>query len=174
MRIHTSTLTTADIYNAARHARVDVVDLTEHGSRSHDHAFNVKLEGESRRRPNGGASGKGYATGYAATWDQWGVFLAILFDVDPTLVTPYYADRQAFHRHTDGRFGAAPILDEGHSTNYHVVNGYSSAGDLMVKVHRLGADYWPDDAHGDHTFRFNGTVGHQQCAKCTAVQRWDR
>lgn len=170
MRIHTDHLTTSDIYTAARHARVDVVVLTEHGSRSRDHAFNVKLEGESRRRPNGGASGKGYASGYAATWDQWGVFLAILFDIDPAMVTPYDASREAFLARTAERFMTSPI-GYGVSTNYNVVNG-RSRHDTTVTVHRLGASYWPSDAHGDHTFRFAGIAREQSCTKCSAVQRW--
>lgn len=177
MRIHTDHLTTADIYRAARHARVDVVDLTEHKSQSRDHSFNVKLEGESRRRPNGGSSGKGYASGYAATWDQWGVFFAILFDIDPAMICgtakrPTYADRSDYQRKTNERF-TAPTLDFGVSSNYHVVNG-RAYHDPSVTVHRLGAAYWPSDAHGDHTFRFegirfDGAIIHR-CTKCNAAQ----
>jgi len=177
MRIHTDHLTTADIYKAARFARVDVVDLTEHKSQSRDHSFNVKLEGESRRRPNPGASSKGYASGYAATWDQWGVFFAILFDIDPAAICgtakrPIYDGRDDFERKTNGRF-AAPTLDFGVSTNYHVVNG-RAYHDPSVTVHRLGADYWPEDAHGDHTFRFegirfDGAIIHR-CTKCSAAR----
>lgn len=170
MRIHTDVLTSSDIYVAARHARVDVVTLTEHGSRSRARAFNVKLEGESRRRPNGGSSGAAYASGYAATWDQWGVFLGILFDIDPAMVTPYYVDRDNFQIRTGGRF-TAPTLHYGASNNYHVVNG-RAYHDESVIVHRLGAAYWPDDAHGDHTFRFSGTPSRWECTKCSAVQRW--
>ena len=168
MRIHTDHLTESNIYNAARFARVDVVKLARHGSRSRDHAFDVKLEGESRRRPNGGCSGAGYASGYAATWDQWGVFLAILFDVDPGMFTPYDSNRHAFRVRTDRRFDG-DIVGEGVSTNYHVVNG--RAADHRVTVHRLGSSYWPTDAHGDHTFRFSGVARSQSCTKCSAVIR---
>ena len=140
MRIHANTLTTGDIREAARIARVDIVQLSTHGSRTLDYAFNVKLEGESRRRPNGGSSGAG--SGYAATWDQWGVFLSILFDRDPTIVTTYYASWQDFYRATDRRF--APSID---------------------------GDFWPDDAHGDHTFRYQGVPRSQSCTKCSATQR---
>lgn len=175
MRIHSDHLTTADVYNAARHARVDIVELTEHRSQSRDHAFSVKLEGESRRRPNGGASGKGYASGYAATWDQWGVFLAILFDVDPgafcgNAKRPTYADRDDFNHKTSHRF-TSPVIGFGVSSNYNVVNG-RAYHDTSVTVHRLGRDYWPDDAHGDHTFRFSGTPGVHRCTKCSATVRY--
>lgn len=169
MRIHSDTLTTSDIYTAARHARVDVVKLTEHGSHKRDHAFDVKLEGESRRRPNGGASGKGYASGYAATWDQWGVFLGILFDIDPAMVTPYDANRHAFRVRTSQRFDG-DIVGEGVSTNYNVVNG--RAADHRVTVHRLGSSYWPDDAHGDHRFEYAGVPRTFSCTKCSATQRF--
>lgn len=176
MRIHTDHLTTADVYRAAHHARVDVVELTEHKSQSRDHSFNVKLEGESRRRPNGGASGRGYASGYAATWDQWGVFFAILFDIDPGMICgtakrPTYADREDYARKTNDRFGA-PALGFGVSTNANVVNG-RAFHDPSVTVHRLGAAYWPSDAHGDHAFRFegirfDGAIVHR-CTKCSAA-----
>lgn len=172
MRIHSDHLTTADIYQAARHARVDVVTEgnLERGSRSRDHAFEVKLEGESRRRPNGGASGKGYASGYAATWDQWGVFLGILFDIDPGAKCWAYDGRDAFQARTNERF-VAPMIDVGVSTNYNVVNGRAHH-DPSVTVHRLGAAYWPDDAHGDHRFTFQGVPREQSCTKCSAKQTW--
>lgn len=101
MRLHTDTLTSSDLYAAAKIARVDL-DLTSHGSRSKDHAFNVLLTGESRRRPNSG--GRGAGDDYAATWDQWGVFLSVLFGLDPHMVTPYYADADEFHARTSDRF----------------------------------------------------------------------
>lgn len=170
MRIHSDHLTTSDIYTAARHARVDVVNLTEHGSRSRDHAFNVNLEGESRRRPNGGTYGRGYASGYAATWDQWGVFLAILFDIDPGAVCWAYDGRDAFLAKTCERF-TAPSLGTGISTNYNVVNGRAHH-DASVTVHRLGADYWPSDAHGDHRFEYAGVPRTRACTKCSAVRVW--
>lgn len=176
MRIHTDHLNTADIYRAARHARVDVVDLTKHKSQSRDHSFNVKLEGESRRRPNGGSSGRGYTSGYAATWDQWGVFFGILFDIDPGMICgtakrPIYADREDYLRKTNHRFEGR-TLGIGVSTNANVVN-VRAYHDPSVTVHKLGADYWPEDAHGDHTFRFegirfDGAIVHR-CTKCSAA-----
>lgn len=137
MRIHTDRLNTTHLWEAARIARVEM-DLTSHGSRKRDRAYNVTLRGESRRRPNSGKGGAG--DDYAATWDQWGVFLAVLFATDPDMVTPYYADAEEFHHRTLDRFASV--------------------------------DYWPADAHGDHTFRFAGTPREQSCTKCTAVQRW--
>ena len=145
MRIHSNTLTSQDVYNAARVARATVETLSEHGSRSRARAFEVKLSGESRRRPNGGNYGADRDV-FAATWDQWGVFLQILFDADPDLTIPRaYADRDEYVYRTDARF---------------------------TKIGGGWADYWPADAHGDHTFRYAGIPYTQACTKCSAVQRW--
>lgn len=101
MRLHTDNLTSLDMWAAAAIARVDL-EMTTHGSRSRNRAFNVTLRGESRRRPNGGSYGA--TSDYAATWDQWGVFLAELFDRDNSLATGFYTDADTFHRMTAGRF----------------------------------------------------------------------
>ena len=66
MRIHSNTLTSQGVYNAARVARATVETLSEHGSRSRSHAFEVKLSGESRRRPNGAVS----SDASSASWSQ--------------------------------------------------------------------------------------------------------
>lgn len=143
MRIHANTLTTSEIYKAARIARVEIEHLTEHGSRKRTHAFEVKLSGESRRRPNNNGV---HGDVFAATWDQWGVFLACLFDADNSITIPTaYDDRETFQYRTDARF---------------------------VKVGGGWDNYWPADAHGDHTFRYAGIPYTQSCTKCSATQRW--
>lgn len=131
MRIHTDTLSYADMSRAAMFARVTFTTLEKHGSKSRDHAFEVILSGESRRHQNGGSD-------MAATWDQWGVFLNDLFGMDDSVKCRTYEDVEAFDYMTKGRF----------------------------------EDGWPDDAHGDHTFRFSGTTYQQECTKCSAVTRW--
>lgn len=138
MRFHTDTLTSKDLWDAARAARVDM-ESTRHGSRSRAHAFEVRLTGESNRRPNSGTRGAG--DDYAATWDQWGVFIAYLFNRDPQMTTRYYADKNEFQYRTDHRFAVE--------------------------------DFWPADAHGDHTFRYAGVPRTQQCTKCSATVRWN-
>ena len=143
MRIHSNLITGEDIYKAAATARADI-EMTRHGSRKRDGAFEVKLTGESKRRPNSGHRGAD-SDEFAATWDQWGVFLQILFDLDPEMVTPYYDDRANYIWRTNARF---------------------------VKIGGGWDNYRPKDAHGDHTFRYNGTSGQQECTKCSAVQRW--
>lgn len=102
MKIHTDVLTNRDLIDASLIARVEFDKWRDRGSRIRDHAFEVTLFGESRRRPNN--RGRFDADQYAATWDQWGVFLAVLFDRDPHMFTPYYADADHFHRATGERF----------------------------------------------------------------------
>lgn len=152
MRIHTDTLTSTDLYSAAMIARVDL-DLTINGSRSRERAFNVTLTGESKRRPNSGQRGAG--DDYAATWDQWGIFLAVLFYVDPSMVTPYYADANVFDQRTAGRFRSRDVE--------------RVTGDPAAVQNR---NFWPLDAHGDHRFTYQGVPREQSCTKCSAVQRW--
>jgi len=104
MRIHSDTLTRRDLWDAATIARVEFDRFDDKGSRSRDHAFDVTLEGESRRRPNNRGNHNG---AFAATWDQWGVFLAVLFSRDPGMVAPYYADHDEFNERTNHRFAVA-------------------------------------------------------------------
>ncbi len=108
MRLHTN-LTSADIYEAARTAGVDLDKAEAHGSRKRDRAFEVKLTGNSRRRPNGGNYGAGDA--YAATWDQWGIFLAVLFARDPALTCWAYDGAEAFGYATNWRFESLTLAN---------------------------------------------------------------
>lgn len=101
MRIHTSTLTEDDVRQAAKIAGVGVYRLGRHGSRKRDHAFDVIIEGSGR-------TGTRYGQNHdmiAATWDEWGIFLAELFRRDDTVtVPPYYYDAEHFHWATADRF----------------------------------------------------------------------
>jgi len=149
MRLHTDTIELHQVHQAAHVARADIT-ISVHGSRKRDHAFDVKLTGESRRRPNGGSSN----SEYAATWDQWGVFLAHLFAIDPRMTCWAYRDGRDFFTKTAARFGASAVSNNGEDL------GFVALG-------------WPEDAHGDHTFRYAGTPYEQRCTKCSAVQRWE-
>lgn len=146
MKIHSDKITLLDLYAAAEVARVEM-EYTRHGSRCRALSFDVRLTGESRRRPNRTL----YSDEYAATWDQWGVFLAVLFDTDPDMLCgssekyAAYKDRTDFQVKTNGRF---------------------------TKIGGGWTDYWPADAHGDHRFKFVGVPCEQKCTKCSAVQRW--
>ena len=128
MRIHTDTLTRQDIMSAARAARATWA-ITEHASRSHERAFEVKLRGESNR-PNF-YDGDGL---YAATWDQWGVFFGHLYRQDPRMVTgsvkrPAYADADHFHACTFARFALA-----GFPADYHGDHTFRYSGVPFVQA----------------------------------------
>lgn len=102
-----------DIRSAADAVGADLVRNSMHGSRKRAQAFDVYLEGTSRRRPNGGSSGAG--SGYAATWDQWGMFLDRLFMADDTLTIPRaYEDRGDFDYRTSYRFTDGDVPEDMH------------------------------------------------------------
>ena len=100
MRIHTNSHAT--IVDAAVTAGVTLTKNVMHGSRTHPRAFEVNLEGSSTRRPQSGPSGLG--SGYAATWDEWGMFLAAVFAIDPLARTRDYECAAHFHWATTGRY----------------------------------------------------------------------
>lgn len=106
MRLHTDTLTRTEIREAARVAGHGVhVQIIDHGSRKRDHAFEVTLTGTSNRRPNSGTSRNDNGDTYAATWDEWGMFFASLYKIDPDMIAgAAYADAGDFHYKTGSRF----------------------------------------------------------------------
>lgn len=142
MRIHVDLIDASLIRGAASAAGATIETLTQHRSQSRRRAFEVKLTGNSARRPNGGSYGAG--DDYAATWDQWGVFLGLLFGVDPVMFTTYDKSADAFSYHTGGRFDG------------------------------LDADHIVIPLSHDHVFRPTGVPGEQACIKpnCTGVQRF--
>src|SRR3954468_14793548 len=99
MRIHADTLTHRQIDTAARAAGVRFVRRNDHGSRTRDHAFDVILSGDSPYRVNGNPDE------FAASWDQWGIFLASIFSADESVtITRVYRDADHFHMITGDRF----------------------------------------------------------------------
>jgi len=140
MRIHTNTLTLADIHAAVNNLPSVYVTVSRHGSRSHDHAFEVSLEGNGYARNTGNHGADDYEKG--ATWDEWGVFLAHLFAKDADAMCgsakyPVYRDAADFHYQTADRF-ADP-----------------ESG-------------LPDDTHKRHNW--TGGRGVRTCTKCSAEQ----
>jgi len=103
MKIHSDVLTSMDIYAATRELPGVYVDsCTQHGSRKRARAFNVGLEaGEKtelrRYNRNSGQWGGGGVTGIACTWDEWGIFIAALFDIDPEAIIGQYDGLAAFN-----------------------------------------------------------------------------
>ena len=109
MRIHTDKLTEQDMRDALNSEKeigriaptVTFKVLDPKGSRSHARAFEVQLEswdyevGDGRRRGNDGAYGA-MQEAWAATYDEWGWFLAALYRVDQDMIcgsnkNPVYA-----------------------------------------------------------------------------------
>jgi hypothetical protein len=139
MKIHSNTLDALEIRKAARVAGVGFTRFDLKGSRKRAQGFDVILTGDSPRRQNQGED-------MAATWDQWGHFLGMLFAVDAEMVTPYYENAEHFHWMTGGRF-----------------QDFDRASD-HVKGHRWG--YSGESVTGAYHVSACQTEG------CSAVQRW--
>lgn len=141
MRLHTDTITLADIERATEHLPGVGVTATQHGSRIRSTAFEVKLEGNGYRA-NPGAGGR-YEVPNGATWGEWGVFIAALYEVDSAALwgsnkRPVYDGSDHFHRSTGWRFEDTPGL-------------------------------LPEDTHKRHNWRNNGPRMFE-CTRCTATR----
>lgn len=131
MRIHSNALTSLDIYRATNALPGVYAEVTPKGSRTHVGAFEIRLTGTSTRRTMDGQD-------QAATWDEWGVFIAAIYEVDPAAV-----------------FGSVKSPNYRDSNHFHAVTRY-----------RFDADALPEDTHQQHNWRFNGAVN--ECTKCSA------
>jgi len=101
--MHTDVLDYTHVYLATKGLPVNV-SVEQHGSRSRDHALEVRLTGWGgrRRRTMNGA-------GHAAYWDEWGYFLGRLFHWDEDMLAGTYHGAVDYHWQTAGRF-ADPFL----------------------------------------------------------------
>jgi hypothetical protein len=105
VRIYTSQLTRQDLFDAL--PKGVYIDWSVHGSRKRARCFNVALSTDhNHRRPN---PGHGFAReligNYAATWDEWGLFLAVLFAKDPEAIAGVIASADDFAWKTGGHYG---------------------------------------------------------------------
>lgn len=149
MRIHTS-LPMQAVLDAGTIAHVQFNKLSQHGSRSHDHAFEVTLFGSSNFYTNPGTGGRNWTydghfihDGHAATWDEWGIFLGHLFQADPAIKCRAYDGAKDFHFKTNWRFD----YDEG------------------------GLDW--DDQHRNHQWEYAAPMVNTCKGKhCTARRSW--
>jgi len=133
MRMHTSFLETSDLYRAARIAGVGFTRLETKGSRKRERAFDVILTGSSPRNQNFGGEDK------AATWDEWGVFLGVLFGIDPNAVTPYYSCGEDYHWQTANRFVTPLPVSERHTQHRWEFSGRAATGAYAVHECKCGA-----------------------------------
>lgn len=126
MRIHSDTLTAAMIHEAVPSSAY-VGKISAHGSRSRAQAFEVNLGGSGRM---GGQWGQ--TDGQAATWDEWGMFLAALFALDPEMTVPAaYPTREAFTWMTGGRFDTLTPQGQ-HKTHRWELQGTAATGSYYV------------------------------------------
>lgn len=120
----------------------------EYGSRSRARAFDTNLrglhnltpDGVKRRRPNSGQRGAG--NDWAATYDEWGWFLAALFDADPTArCAGAYDGRADFHRKTNGKYRTRLDINVRIS---RIVKAYIAAmdEDNLVRIVAIRLAYW--------------------------------
>ncbi len=106
MKIHTNDVVLPQLLDAANHAstasggRVTLTRADVKGSRSHRTAYDVALEGDGTLGRKRNASN----TGIAATWAQWGHFLAALYRIDPTAKAGPYNGADDFHGATREAF----------------------------------------------------------------------
>lgn len=96
--------------------------LTVHGSRTHKHGFEVKLSGNSSRAPMHAP----YGADKAATWDEWGIFLARVYDADATTKAAYYLDAEDFHYKTGRRFRTLTHDNQCHNHKWNSLGNYEA------------------------------------------------
>lgn len=99
MKIHSNILTEQDIreavpagcYLAGHYAKDGVTWASVHreGSRKRQNGFTVRLSGSSKSTMHS-------LPDKAATWDEWGIFIAELFRRDPDAVCGRYASYDDF------------------------------------------------------------------------------
>lgn len=124
MRLHSNTLTVRDIETALQQCKHDgTVDgfvqfetFDTKGSRTRKNGFEIQLgwygtkePGDGRRWKNTGNRGASsdWNTGggcYAATYDEWGYFIAALYRMDTELVFGHYKTREFFNSYTKNAY----------------------------------------------------------------------
>jgi hypothetical protein len=135
MRIHSNSLDALDVRKAATLAGVAFTRFDLKGSRSREAAFDVILTGSSSRRQNFGGDD------YAATWDEWGIFLGHLFDLDPQAhAAGTYESGEHFHWATGGRYREGNLRPStAHANHKWEWSGYSLNRSYSVSECACGA-----------------------------------
>ena len=102
MKIHSDILTFTDIQAAVPegcylavfdHPGFGRTRCGYEGSRTRERGFVVRLSGNSK-------SAMRNLSDKAATWDEWGIFIAAIFERDPNAVVGWYKTRDDFFRVT--------------------------------------------------------------------------
>lgn len=131
MIIHANIIDSSHLY-AAGQASGTAVEFTQRGSRRAARSFHVKLSGSSNRLRMDGQEN-------AATYDEWGSFIAFLFALEPRATIGDYADRADFVVKTAGRFERIAPPESAHKAgaNHRWVSG---EGDNFIQygTHNYG------------------------------------
>lgn len=140
MRIHTDHLTFNQVINAAMDMQDVYIDVTRHGSRKRDHAFELSVSAEPRkgRRPRNSGNRGADEGEAAATWDEWGVIFARLFDIDPGMTCHAYDGAEHYHWSTGNRF-RDPATLEMHDQHRWEYSGQAVTGSYHVSECKCGA-----------------------------------
>jgi hypothetical protein len=126
MRLHTDDLHPLLLRKAATLAGVTFTKFEQRGSRSRERAFDVILSGSSSRNQNMGGQDK------AATWDEWGIFLATLYTVDPAMTAGQnYECADHFHWVTGDRYRTLTLAEQ-HANHKWEFSGETATGAYMV------------------------------------------
>lgn len=125
MRLYTNNLTKQGVLNCITKAGLTAEGVTVdwdsfetfEAKHPYKQSIEVRLRGEPgkdrhgqrRRRPN---PGTGWSSGtrahdelMGATWDEWGYFIAEIFNADPEAKFPDYKSPQDFLTKTDYKYG---------------------------------------------------------------------
>lgn len=121
MKIHSDVLTYGNVLDATKAAGMTGVyaDIIERGSRSRKVGFDVKLTGTSNRNQNPGTS-RDRDVEKAATWDEWGMFINALYEIDNDAIVGPYTDQSDFEYKTAGRYESltAPYAHGNHKWEF--------------------------------------------------------
>lgn len=126
MRIHSDTLTAEDISEAthARGMRGVFPEIAVKGSQKRTRRFDVRLTGSGQLPISivtAGPSGA-FITHNAkvATWDEWGMYIDALYQIDPEAIIGPYKGREDFRTSTYKRFDTltAPFQHEKHAWRF--------------------------------------------------------
>lgn len=109
MRIHSdnlNTVTPPQLIRIMADRNVTIHVTGKHGSRKRRQAFEVALRGhgaQHRRAPQGRVTDDP-SSEKAATYDDWGRFLAALYSIDPTMIAGPYTSVGDFNFRTEHKF----------------------------------------------------------------------
>lgn len=125
MNIHSNTVDYFGIMRAASAAGCSA-EVEEFQSRSASNGFRVYLSGSSPRAQNR-CNAHGYRD-QAATWDEWGMFFAALYLIDPSVIVgssrknAIYSGVRNFDLKTEHRFASVRPADMVHKTHKWIMN----------------------------------------------------